>query len=93
MHKDKPVIKIIKWMPVALWSLDKKVEVCAICRNHIMDTCVECQTTTTLNKIDCAVSWGKCEHAFHTHCISQWLKSKHICPLDTKPWEYMDCHP
>lgn len=90
MQKKNPTIKIIKWMPVALWSLDKKVEVCAICRNHIMDTCVECQTNVSGEKIECNVSWGKCEHAFHTHCISQWLKSKHVCPLDTKVWEYSE---
>ncbi|KCZ74758.1 hypothetical protein H311_04274, partial [Anncaliia algerae PRA109] len=45
MVEPKPKIKLIKWCPVAIWSLDRKVEVCAICRNHIMDTCVECQTS------------------------------------------------
>ncbi|RVD92861.1 ring-box 1 protein [Tubulinosema ratisbonensis] len=92
MPDKKPEIKLIKWMPVAVWSLDRKVEVCAICRNHIMDTCVECQTNLTLEKIDCPVTWGKCEHAFHAHCISQWLLTKNVCPLDTKPWETEKCN-
>lgn len=74
-------------MPVALWSLKTKMENCAICRNHIMDTCIECASSTK-NNTNCKISWGKCEHAFHTHCISEWLKSKSICPLDTKKWEY-----
>lgn len=52
-----------------------------------MDTCIECASTTN-NNTDCKISWGKCGHAFHTHCIMEWLKSKSICPLDTKKWEY-----
>jgi hypothetical protein len=32
-----------KWNAVALWSWDIVVDTCAICRNHIMDLCIECQ--------------------------------------------------
>ena len=90
MPTKNPIIKIKSWHPVAVWTIDKKVELCAICRNHIMDTCVDCQTNASSVKINCEISWGKCEHAFHTHCISQWLKNKQVCPLDTKPWESSD---
>ncbi|EPR79402.1 hypothetical protein SLOPH_1850 [Spraguea lophii 42_110] len=88
MSNDKKFIRIKKWMPVALWSLDMKVETCAICRNHIMDTCVECQNSRILEDKECTVAWGMCNHAFHSHCISRWLKNKPVCPLDTQTWVY-----
>ncbi|ELA47922.1 hypothetical protein VCUG_00642 [Vavraia culicis subsp. floridensis] len=83
----KPTIEILSFTPVALWSLDTQVENCAICRNHIMDTCIECQTGRAVTT-ECTIAWGMCNHAFHSHCISQWLKSKPICPLDTQKWEF-----
>lgn len=86
MSTEKPTIKIKKWMPVAMWSLNMKIEVCAICRNHIMDICVECQDGSSEMEEECSIAWGKCNHAFHYHCISRWLKNKLVCPLDSKTW-------
>ena len=40
---DIPEIKLLSWELVGLWTLDIQIEKCAICRNHIMDSCVECQ--------------------------------------------------
>lgn len=37
---------------------------------------------------ECGVAWGKCNHAFHLHCISRWLKSRNVCPLDNSKWEF-----
>ncbi|OIR59026.1 MAG: RING-box protein 1 [Amphiamblys sp. WSBS2006] len=84
--EEKPRFVIKKWNAVALWEWDIPVENCAICRNHIMESCIDCQTYE--GSVECAVSWGECNHAFHTHCISKWLGTRNVCPLDNKAWVY-----
>lgn len=86
----RPRIEIKKWNAVALWTWDIETDMCAICRNNNMEPCIDCQASGQDAKDTeaCTLAWGTCNHAFHFHCISRWLKDHQKCPLDNKEWEY-----
>lgn len=85
----KKKFEVRKWTAVAFWSWDIVVETCAICRNHLMEPCIECQPNSMNNSAtECKAAWGSCNHAFHMHCISRWLKTRNVCPLDNREWQY-----
>ncbi|SCU93269.1 LADA_0G02190g1_1 [Lachancea dasiensis] len=85
----KKKFEVKKWTAVAFWSWDIAVENCAICRNHIMEPCIQCQPTAMTDcETECVAAWGVCSHAFHLHCINKWLQTRNVCPLDNQPWQF-----
>lgn len=80
-----PMATIKKLNAVATWSWNTQAEICSICRNNLCDICIECQVEA---KENCPIAWGRCNHAFHQHCISRWLITRSACPLDNSDWVF-----
>jgi RING-box protein 1 len=81
--------EVKKWNAVAMWAWDIEVEICAICREHIMDMCIQCQANRqSSSSEDCTVALGVCNHAFHFHCLFRGLTKRQVCPLDGQDWEF-----
>ena len=77
------------WRAVATWSWELEQEECPICRTHLMEPCIDCQANQNSAQVkECGIAWGRCNHAFHHHCIGRWLKQKSVCPLCNAEWEY-----
>ena len=56
---EKKRFEVKKWNAVALWAWDIVVDNCAICRNHIMDLCIECQANqVSLNNNKLMKDWS-----------------------------------
>eukprot|EP01126_Amoeba_proteus_P051743 TRINITY_DN61_c0_g1_i1.p1 TRINITY_DN61_c0_g1~~TRINITY_DN61_c0_g1_i1.p1 ORF type:complete len:123 (-),score=19.18 TRINITY_DN61_c0_g1_i1:52-420(-) len=91
-----PVIKqpftLKKWSAVVKWKYDVPTEVCAICRNNLMEDCIECLgNPDSVLAANCKVAFGECGHAYHFHCIHKWLEKANgtnQCPMDGQEWEY-----
>ncbi|CDK25153.1 unnamed protein product [Kuraishia capsulata CBS 1993] len=84
---ERKRFEVKKWNAVAFWSWDMEVEQCAICRNHLMEPCIDC-APNSINQPnqECVTAWGTCNHGFHLHCIQRWTSTRNVCPLDSNPW-------
>ncbi|KAH8281199.1 hypothetical protein KR018_011922 [Drosophila ironensis] len=89
LDKSRQRFKLFKWEAFAQWAYLAIPENCAICRNRINLLCIECQANQIPGKtMECPQSYGECQHGYHFHCISRWLQTRYVCPLDNKAWEY-----
>eukprot|EP00729_Bicosta_minor_P005418 gene5419-2966_t len=88
-HTFEENFKITKWVPVGNWTYSGEQDNCAICRNQLVDLCINCQADTdSATSESCDVARGACSHTYHTHCITKWIKTRSTCPLDNSEWEY-----
>lgn len=54
----------------------------AICKNHIVDGCIECRgNQKPSGEHGCMEVYS---FAFHCHCTSPWLKTQQVCLLDKR---------
>lgn len=56
---------------------------CAICKEDNNDYCINCSSDGNTN---CNILIGNCGHAYHEHCLAEWLKVRKVCPLDNLFW-------
>lgn len=77
----KETFKVIKWTGVAEWSWSVEgVERCGICHENLTSICNHCRIEATSG---CEVAWGNCRHAYHRHCIDNYMTKKgtNKCPI------------
>eukprot|EP01124_Arcella_intermedia_P015358 TRINITY_DN2185_c0_g1_i1.p1 TRINITY_DN2185_c0_g1~~TRINITY_DN2185_c0_g1_i1.p1 ORF type:complete len:193 (-),score=1.60 TRINITY_DN2185_c0_g1_i1:18-596(-) len=80
----KPQITIKKFNAVAKWTQGDGMHThCAICRNNLMDLCIEAHGSgkgcDDANGT-CLIAVGQCQHHFHNCCLSRFLKDHSTCP-------------
>ena len=62
---------------------------CLMCRNLLEKSCIMCTTEAEYNHqeqlIVCNHGKQACNHAFHDHCLSRWMRKHPSCPLCDGP--------
>ena len=80
-------VKVFDLFSIGFLNLKNKYEFCLICRNKLLEHCIACVTSNdNVEKLSCSIICGKCNHMFHQHCISRWLITRNVCPVDNGTW-------
>ena len=78
-----------KWSAIALWGWDICTDTCAICRNKLYEPSIEAQANPQGTDVTgYSIAFGVCGHVFHLDCISRWLKTRSVCPLCNREWDF-----
>jgi hypothetical protein len=93
------LFRIESWVTTGFYHRNARDDTCAICRNLIEDSCIECQCKNeadpyvdtskdfhTLLQEPCAIVKGVCSHVYHVHCIGRWCMQHGRCPMCNFPW-------
>eukprot|EP00007_Cunea_sp_BSH-02190019_P000587 CAMPEP_0174240170 /NCGR_PEP_ID=MMETSP0417-20130205/17736_1 /TAXON_ID=242541 /ORGANISM="Mayorella sp, Strain BSH-02190019" /LENGTH=148 /DNA_ID=CAMNT_0015319211 /DNA_START=33 /DNA_END=475 /DNA_ORIENTATION=+ len=89
-------IQINSYHGVAKWHWVVADDTCGICRMPFDGCCTDCH----LPGDDCPPVWGRCNHAFHMHCILRWIQSQSQnqesqpprCCMCRRVWEFRSAH-
>ena len=84
--RPKLVVRVKRFHGVAKWTWNNEDdEVCGICQSAFEGVAPGVKYPGD----ECPVVWGKCGHAFHLQCVSQWLSSsRNTCPMCRRDWEF-----
>jgi E3 ubiquitin-protein ligase RBX1 len=86
-NKKSSPFEVLTWTPVAIWSFNVPHKECLICRCMLTTKCATCLESKNMLTEACAVSKGKCGHAYHFHCIRKSIASgNNMCPVCCIVW-------
>eukprot|EP00792_Barthelona_sp_PAP020_P009119 TRINITY_DN3272_c0_g3_i2.p1 TRINITY_DN3272_c0_g3~~TRINITY_DN3272_c0_g3_i2.p1 ORF type:complete len:103 (-),score=24.70 TRINITY_DN3272_c0_g3_i2:186-494(-) len=86
VEKEEPIFEVVQWNTVAVWHYYFAQEGCAICQGQLHDVCPYADQ----NVDPCSILVGNCKHAYHKHCLNNWLKNDSRCPMCSAPFEVAD---
>lgn len=82
-------LELKQWNAIGFWSWDICSDTCAVCRNSLNEPSIEYTANPiAANNNGLKICFGICGHVFHLDCIQRWLKTRNVCPLCNKDWDF-----